>query len=324
METLFAPNVLVALMGTAGVVAMYLSLIYVQRARLAEIDHLEGRIIQRGLMERLQDKLDQADIPVTAQELIKVSLLLGVGISGALFLILRLFVPSLMGFFIGAFGYWAFLEDRRNKRRQQYQTALGEAVDIIRENFSHSQSLDMALEQVVKYGPEILREDFQLLSTRLAARQRLREAFEEICRRRKDPILDVIAETLLIHERKGGRLGDVLERLSRAVKERVRIRERVRQEQALPIWEGRIVSVSPFFFMVFMKLFIPDYVGPFYATSIGQLSLLGAGILSMAGYLVMNHMATRATRVLESVGLRHGEAAPEEERLPQGLKAVRS
>ena len=324
MEALFAPNVLLALMGTAGVIAMYLSLIYVRRARLAEIDQLEGRVIERGLMERLQGKIDQSDIPVTAQELIKVSLMLGVGISVALYLILRLLVPSFMGLLIGAFGYWAFLEDRRNKRSQEYQAALGEVVDIIRENFGHSQSLSMAIDQVVKYGPEIVREDFQLLSTRLAARQRLEEAFEEICARRKDPILDVIAETLLIHERKGGKLGDVLERLSRAVKERVRIRERVRMEQSLPIREGRIVSMSPFFFMVFMKLFIPDYVGPFYATTVGQLSLLCAGLLSMAGYLVMNHLATRATRVLESVGLRHGEAVPDEERLSQGLEALRS
>jgi len=303
---MYAPNVFIAALGAAGFFAIFFGVSAVRSASLRELDILEGRAEKpAGFMEKIQAKLDQAGFAVSAEEFLITSLCIGIGLFFILLLLTRLIIPSVMGFAIGFMGYWSFLSDRKEKLRQQYQVALIAVVDTMRESFASGRSLPQAIETIAQYGPHVVREDFRTLSAQLAAGKAipLSQALEELTRKRRDPLLDMLAQALIIHEQKGGEIGPILDEVSKSIRARVSIKAEVRAHYALPLWEGRLVAIAPFGFMLFMKLLMPEYVDPFYKTMIGQLSLLLAFALSIVGYYVMNKMTVQATSVLEGFGV---------------------
>ena len=303
---MYGPNVFIAALGAAGIFAIYFGLIAVRESSLRELDILRGRAEKpRGFMERIQAKLDQANIPISAKEFLTTSLLLGTGLFFLILLITRLIIPSLMGFVIGFMAYWTYLEDRRERLRQRYQAALADVVDAMRESFAAGQSLPQVIDSIAQYGPPIAREDFRTLSAQLAAGKKvsIAQPLGELTRKRRDPLLDMLAQVLIVHEEEGGEIGPVLEEVSRCIRDRVRIRRQVRANQMLPIWEGRLVAMAPFAFMIFMKLAMPSYAIPFYRTMMGQFSLLVAFLLSIAGYYAMHYVTMQSTRVIESFGV---------------------
>jgi len=61
----------------------------------------------------------------------------------------------------GPLGYWACLENRRDKRRQKYQEGPARATAIIRDSVAAGKGLRQALEDVARRGPKAVRKDFE-------------------------------------------------------------------------------------------------------------------------------------------------------------------
>ncbi|MBU1746094.1 MAG: hypothetical protein KKA73_00255, partial [Chloroflexi bacterium] len=206
----YAPNLLVALVGAAGVFVIFLSLVRAPGVKgLRRI--IAGEVADPApsaptYRERLQARLDQADLAVAAHEFLQIA---GVsaGVAGlAGWLILDVPAAGTVLALLAVLLYWTYLEDRRDKRRQEYQEALPDVVDMIRASFATGSgvALAVAFEHVVQYGPAIVRPDFAALSTRLRGGAELRAVLRGLARRRRDVILDMIVETLLVHEATGG------------------------------------------------------------------------------------------------------------------------
>lgn len=239
-----ATNLILAFAGAAGVFAAVLALGMWPRARLEDIG---GLIEPRpGPLERLQHKLTEADLEVTAGEFLRVSLLVGGGVALAAYLITTAWAPALLGFAVGGLVYYTYLADRRDRRRQDYQDGLVDVIGLLVEGFRAGNTLQAAFESVAQYGPEIAREDWAQVNARIRTGIPVEDALMELSRRRRDPILDTVAQTLVVVSKQGGRLSVALTGLQDTVRERVRIRRRVRVEQSQPMWELRLVAALPF------------------------------------------------------------------------------
>jgi|GEM_PF-1105521 len=307
LNLLYTPNLLVALVGAAGVFIIFLSLVRSPRLRgLRKIiagETAEPEPQAPTYRERLQARLDQADLGVGASEFLQIAgvsagvagvagwLVLGVPAAGAVLALLAVLL------------YWTYLEDRRDKRRQEYQEALPDVVDMIRASFGAGSgvSLAVAFEHVVEYGPPIVRPDFAEMSTRLRGGENLAVVLRSVGQRRRDVILDMIIETLVVHETTGGggEISGVLQRLAEAVRALVRIRRRVRAEQMKVTWEGRIMCLAPFVFLALIQVTAPAYSRSFFGSALGQLAILVAGALSLGAYFMMRRIANRVLTLLE-------------------------
>ncbi|MBU1746761.1 MAG: hypothetical protein KKA73_03660, partial [Chloroflexi bacterium] len=139
------------------------------------------------------------------------------------------------------------------------------------------------------------------LSTRLRGGAELQAVLRGLARRRRDVILDMIVETLLVHEATGGggEISGVLQRLAEAVRALVRIRRRVRAEQMKVTWEGRIMCLAPFVFLGLIQITAPAYSRPFFSSALGQLAILVAGALTLGAYFMMRRIANRVLTLLE-------------------------
>lgn len=300
----YGPNVLIAFMGAAGFLVMILSLLAHPRYSLVkDLARLEGQEAGGGLMARLQRKLNQADIPITAGEFMRVSLMLGLAVGFGAFVLTGIAITGLLGLALGFFAYWSYLEDQRDKRRIAYQEALAEVVDILQEAFAATNALYMALEVVAEHAPQPVREDFTEITRRLRVGEDLSTVLREVTERRRETMLDRLTEALIAHMEEGGELGPVLRPLARGVRGMARVRRQVAAAQAKIRWEARIVCLAPFLFMIILRFTAPTLQGPFYATVWGQLSVLLVAGLSTGAYYVMNRMGKRALAIIESAGI---------------------
>ena len=315
---IIAPNIFIAVLGAVGVFALFLSFVIRQGAELRQADLAAGRVRETaGTMDRLQERIDQAGLFMTAGEFLRVALLVGLGAGFGFYLLTSIPAGFPLGLLVGVAGYWSFLGEKRDRHRQKYQSALGEAVALLKEGFHTGNALPAAVEHVVQYGPAILAEDFRRLGAQLQTGTPAEEALREMADRRRDPILDVIIETLIVNHRNQGRISHILDALLKTVRERMRIRRRIKSEQSQPIWQLRLLTAMPFIATVMLRGIAPEYI-VFWSAGLGQLSLLLAWGLAIAGYFLGMRFVTRSTAIAESFGVTHESVPGGQARAQQG------
>jgi tight adherence protein B len=305
-----AINLILAFVGAAGVFAAVLSLGMRPRVRL------QGFAEQRpGPIERLRQYLTEADLGVKPNEFLRISVLLGIGMGIAAYLLTSAPTAAILGCAVGGLAYYTYLVDRRDRRRQEYQDALVDVIGLLVEGFKAGNTLPAAFDTVAQYGPEIVREDWARVCSRLQTGGSLEEVLDELCRRRRDPILATIAQTIVVVSRKGGQVSTALGGLQDSVRERVRIRRRVRAEQNQPMWELRLVAAMPFLVVPVLRGMSAEYLA-FWQTPLGQVFLTASWGLTIAGYLIAQRYITVSTKVEESFGVVEMPGAGEQ---PAGL-----
>ena len=294
----YGPNVLMAFIGAVGVLVLVLSIMAIPHYRVVKNDE------DTSSFGRLQRKLDQAGLDITAAEFLKTALFLGLVLGVVAFVLTEAPAAALLGAIVGFFGYWTWLEDRREKKRRAYQEALLEVINILQEGFSSMRTLEMAIETAAQHAPEVVREDFVEIATQMSLQATMEETLLRVAERRRDLMFDRLVEALIANRRTGGQqLGPVLAALRESAQALASGRRRVMTAQERIRWEARIVCLAPFTFIVILRQTAPDLQGPFYATVFGQIAIILVGILSALAYYIMNRIGSRAVQPLESAGV---------------------
>jgi tight adherence protein B len=296
-QLFYGPNVALALLGGAGVLTMFLALF--ASAPSAQV----GRKVSGEEHRRtsLQHQIEQAGLPITAGEFVRTGALLAVATGVLGYVLLRTITGVALGALIGPLAYWGTLSARRDKARRAYQEALARVATILRDVIGRGGSLKEAIAAVAQRGPGVAQGDFREANTALAAGESLEKALEPLGERRRDPILTMLVEILLVHREHGGGVKAVLDRLASAARRRANVRERILAEQAQLRWEARIVSIAPFVMLAIFRLSAPGLVAPFYATGAGEVTVLLAGLISVVSYILVMRVGNRPLQIVESV-----------------------
>ena len=291
----FGPNVLLAFLGAMGVLIAVLAGLAQPRYRLIE------KAPRERWRERMQRKLDQADIPLTAGEFLRMVLLLALVLGIIAYVLTGIAAAAFIGAIGGIVGYWTYLQDQRERRRREYQEGLADAVDILQEAAGTNNSLVQGLQVVAKHCAPALRGDFEELVARASAGQELREALRRMAARRRDVMCDRFVEALIAYENQGGKLLPILQALSEAVRGLAAVRRRVATAQSRIRWEARVVCLAPFLFIVILRFTAPDLQQPFYASVWGQLAVIVVAGMCGGAYYLMNRMGAKALDPIESI-----------------------
>jgi Flp pilus assembly protein TadB len=295
-QLFYGPNVALALLGGAGALAMFLVL-------FASAPSAEVRRKVTGEEEHrtsLQHRIEQANLPITAAEFVRTGAMLAVATTILGYVLLRTVTGAALGALIGPLAYWGYLGGKRDKTRRAYQEALARVTTIVRDVIGRGGSLRETVRAVAQRGPRVVQEDFKGASAALASGKSLEEALEPLGGRRRDPILTMLVEILLVHREHGGRVKSVLDRLGQATRRRANVRKRVLAEQAQLRWEARIVSVAPFIMLAIFRLTAPGLVAPFYASPAGEITVLVSGLISIVSYVLVMRVGNRPLEIVES------------------------
>ena len=310
---LYGPNVLVAFMGAVGILILTIVLQIKPEHRL-----IEGGKRRSSFHQRLQRKLTQADLDISAGEFLRISLFLGLALGLVLYLSIGAWTAFLVGLGIGMAGYWSYLEDRRDNRRRQYQDEMSAAIDMLLQASSVGMGVPLAIEFAAERAPGMVRVDFEKVRRLQTTGTPLDEALKTVALERQDMLFDRLTEALISTHLRQTSLVDVLRPMNELVRGLSAARRRIATAQVRIRWEARIVCVAPFVFILILNQTAPDLQHPFYGSVVGQIALIVIGVLCFSAYYLMNRIGARAMRPVESVN----ESAPTEKTDPGALGAL--
>jgi tight adherence protein B len=239
-----------------------------------------------GALDKLDARLDKADLKVRAQEAVLVTVVsvvvavvLGFAVGGPMVALAVLIVAALVPF--------ALLSQLVARRRKAFTQQLPDTLQLLasslRAGYSLLQGLDAVAQEVDDPSGRELRR--VVLETRLGRDMEL--ALEDLAGRMESKDFDWVVMAIRIQREVGGNLAELLT----SVAETMISRERLRREVSALTAEGRlsaiIVGALPLVIGIAISVLNPGYMNALFTTTIGRGMILGATVLTLVGFVWM-------------------------------------
>ena len=193
--------------------------------------------------------------------------------------------------FAGGFGLprWtlSFLKKRREKN---FLRALPDAVDVIVRGIKAGLPLFESIKVVAADAPEPLKGEFLAIIETQAIGMPLGEACARLFERMPVPEANFFGIVIAIQQKSGGNLSEALGNLSKVLRERKKMAEKIQAMSMEAKASAGIIGSLPPIVMLLVYLTTPDYISLLWTHPTGQLMLVGCVIWMSMGILVMKKM----------------------------------
>jgi tight adherence protein B len=239
---------------------------------------------------QLENLVRIARSPLTAGRLIGIMLaLFTVVVVLGLFLQTNPLLLLVLAFSIASTPF-LWLSLRANKSRQAFGDKLPDAIDYITRALHAGQSLTSAIGMLGKEFPGPIGQEFKTVFDEIAFGIQFKDAFGQLADRVQNNDLNFFVVSLMIQHETGGNLTELLDGLSKTMRERVKLRGKIRTLAS----EGRsstwVLCSMPFVFVCILMFVKPDYISILWTTPQGQnLIFIGSGLIA-CGLFFLNRI----------------------------------
>jgi len=256
---------------------------------------LEALLQERGLVDsdnphiaRLNDFMVQTGIKIDRKLLVIWTL----GLSVVFFLLLASrfgtgLLSLLLGVLLAVVTVVLWLRRKRNRRIARFADQLPDALDVIVRGVKVGHPFSTALNLVAKEMPDPIGTEFGMCSDEIAFGLDVRRAIENLYRRVGQDDLLFMVVAINVQSQTGGNLAEILSRLSKLIRNRSKIRAKIKALTAEGRLSGIFLSLMPFILFGVINLIAPDYFmivrdhPATMPTALVALSLLGIGNIVM-------------------------------------------
>ena len=264
-----------------------LSLIYVDEAAAGQV---VMRLLQRMEMrDRLQRLLEQAGLRWKVARLMHGCLgmfLCGYGAGWFLFPEQHrpfAFIPALI---LGSFPLIYVLR-MRGARLHKFEAQFPESLEFVARSMRAGHAFSVSLEMLHREFQEPLAGEFRRTFEEHNLGMPLELALEKLATR--VPSLDVhfFVSAVMLQKRTGGNLAEILDKLASLMRERFKLRGRIKAISAHGRMTGTALTLIPVGVAVLMFWANPDYVRFFFSDELGNYMMGGAVLLQLIGYAII-------------------------------------
>lgn len=200
-------------------------------------------------------------------------------------------IGAAMGFFIGFLGlprwFLGFLVSRRQKK---FGSQLADAIDVIVRGVKSGLPLNQCLRIIAAESPEPLRSEFQALCDSQAMGVPLEIGMQRMYDHMPLPEVNFFSIVLVIQQKTGGNLSESLGNLSAVLRSRKLMIEKVKALSAEANASAMIIGSLPVIVATLVYFTRPEYIMVLFTHPVGNLILLGCGIMMSLGIFVMHKM----------------------------------
>ena len=246
---------------------------------------LTGRMAERiGVLNRVEDKLEQADLPLRPPE--------------ALFLYLMIIVVVLLGamLILGALGALIataiatifpvlYLEMRRKKRLRKFETQLPDVLNLLAGAMRAGFSFAQGLEAVADEASEPAKRELQRVYAESRLGRPIEDALEDSADRMQSIDLVWAVMAIRIQREVGGNLAELLDTVAETMTERERLRHEIMALTAEGRMSAWVLGVFPPAFAVVLYLIQPDYMATLFNSPMGVTAVVASAIMAGFGFL---------------------------------------
>jgi tight adherence protein B len=187
-------------------------------------------------------------------------------------------------------GAWLFIQRRLTTQRRLFAEQLPDNLQVIASAMRAGHSFTGALAVVVDDAPEPTRRELE----RVVAEERLgvplENALREVVRRMANGDLEQVALVAALQRETGGNTAEVLDRVTETVRERLALRRAVNTLTAQGRMSRWVLSALPLVLLGAFTVLNPAYMSPLYESPTGRMLLAAAGVMVVAGSLVIKRI----------------------------------
>jgi tight adherence protein B len=218
------------------------------------------------------------------------------GLAMALLLWFFLHVATLVALIIFLVVGFAFpllvLRRARNKRIQKFAKQLPDALDMIVRSLRAGHPASVAIGLVAREIPDPLGTEFGIVADEITFGLSMEQAVRKLSERVGFEGLHLLSVSLAIQSKTGGNLTEILANLSSVLRERQKLRLKIRALSA----EGRasawLISLFPAVMFLILMLVAPSYYGQVWDSPLIPPVFLAFGIWALLGDYIMYRMVT--------------------------------
>ena len=177
-----------------------------------------------------------------------------------------------------------------NRRQTKFQSELANAIDVVVRGVKSGLPLNECLQIISRESPEPIASEFREVVEQQRVGVSLAEALERLIQRMPLAEVKFLSIVIAIQQQAGGNLSEALSNLSGVLRDRFRIKQKVKALSAEAKSSAAVLACLPPGVMIMVYLSSPDYVAVLFNTLTGNL-FFGAGLCWMGiGVLVMRKM----------------------------------
>jgi len=205
------------------------------------------------------------------------------------------FSKNLMFFPVGALalgigGPIFYLKYMVAKRAKALGFQLPQALEIIVRSLEAGHPVPTAINLVGREMADPVGTEFGMAADEIAYGSTMQEAVGRMAERCQHPDVDLFAATVRLQERSGGNLTGLLKLNANTVRERHKMRLKIKAASSEGRASAMILTSAPFVAMGFIMLSSPHFYGDVIHEPVVKYGLMGLGVWMFIGNMVMRRM----------------------------------
>ena len=194
------------------------------------------------------------------------------------------------GFALGIILPIVVLRFLAKRRRNKAVTQLPEALDVIIRSLAAGHPVPVAIGLVASEMPDPIGSEFGMSSDEISFGSSISAALQRLADRVGHEDFDLFAAMIRLQERTGGNLVELLTSNAKTIRDRQRMRLKIKAASAEGRMSALILNVAPLLLFVGIKQFAPGFYGDVEDSPVLTYTLWGVVIWMIIGNLVMRKM----------------------------------
>lgn len=180
-----------------------------------------------------------------------------------------------------------FLLRKRSRRIARFGEQLPDVLDVVVRSLKAGHPLPVSLSLVGREMPAPAGPEFTVVFDEISYGREVREALESLSSRVGHPDLRFLITSISIAHQTGGNLGEILSRLSKLIRDRFRMKRKIRALSAEGRAGGLVLSLVPFGICGFVAVANPGYYGEFWGhPTQNAMIALGLSLMAVGNFIV--------------------------------------
>jgi tight adherence protein B len=178
----------------------------------------------------------------------------------------------------------------RGRRLRTFGTQFPEALDIIVRSLRAGHPVPVALSMVAREMGDPIGSEIGMVFDEITYGNDLEAAFRSLYERVGHEDLPLFVTSIAIQSQTGGNLSELLNNLSSVIRERQKMRRKVKALAAEGKTSAIILGAAPFLVFGAINMLNPSFYGDIWHVPLTQTVFMGAGVWMFIGFIVMRNM----------------------------------
>ena len=249
------------------------------------------RFDRSELSDELERKLYQGNIPLKPSEYMGIYILLLALLTFINHFVLGLYIimAIMFAYLIVSLGSKFYLNSTKNKRTEIFNKQLPEVCRMMSNGIKAGQTIPQAIEMVGRDMKEPSGQEFQKMDYQFKLGDSLETVMNDFRERVPSNDINIFVSTILIQQRVGGNLAEVLSSMAETLEERSRVHKEIQTVTAESRSIAYILVVMPFLMAMMMNLFIKGFLNVLFRP-LGLLLFLAFSALVFFAFILIKRI----------------------------------